>query len=168
MTTLTHDTGAMWLNKNFSWAYDRWLLPRNWLETVSMPTNPCKLLICQCSSTPSFAKFSLISRYFSKFLGTTHVPVQEFALQVFCRHLYQYICYCQYFSLVPLDPRELCERGCTSMKGLLIISTSIYELYRHLSGLYETTRLRPLSPPSRYRIPYHYSGDGLQRVECGA
>jgi len=60
----------------------------------------------------SFAKFSLIGRYLSKSVGTTHVPVQEFALQLFCRHLYQYICYCQYFSLVPLDPRELCERGC--------------------------------------------------------
>jgi len=63
--------------------------------------------------TASFAKFSLIGRYLSKSLGTTHVSIQEFALQVFCRHLYQYICYCQYFSLVPLDPRELCERGCT-------------------------------------------------------
>ena len=61
----------------------------------------------------SFAKFSLIGRYLSKSVGTTHVPAQEFALQLFCRHLYQYICYCQYFSLVPLDPRELCERGCT-------------------------------------------------------
>ena len=66
-------------------------------------------------STPPFAKFSLIGRYLSKSLGTTRVPVQGFALQVFCRHLYQYICYCQYFSLVPLDPRELCERGCTWM-----------------------------------------------------
>jgi len=67
--------------------------------------------------TASFAKFSLIGRYLSKSLGTTHVPVQKFALQIFCRHLYQYICYCQYFSLVPLDPRELCERGCTSVEG---------------------------------------------------
>jgi len=34
------------------------------------------------TSTASFAKFSLIGRYLSKGLGTTHVPVQEFALQV--------------------------------------------------------------------------------------
>jgi len=69
-------------------------------------------------SAASFAKFSLIGRYLSKSLGTTHVPVQEFALQVVCRHLYQYICYCQYLSLVPLDPRELCERGCTGGSDL--------------------------------------------------
>jgi len=71
----------------------------------------CGFSITTC--TASFAKFSLIGRYLSKSLGTTHVPVQEFALQVFCRHLYQYVCCCQYFSLVPLDSRELCKRGCT-------------------------------------------------------
>jgi len=68
----------------------------------------------------SFAKFSLIGRYLSKSVGTTHVPVQEFALQLFCRHLYQYICYCQYFSLVPLDPRELCERGCSLLTHMFV------------------------------------------------
>ena len=72
--------------------------------------------------TASFAKFSLIGKYLSKSLGTTHVPVQEFVLQVFCRHLYQYICYCQYFSLVPLDPRELCERGCTVHGSLILVN----------------------------------------------
>ena len=80
--------------------------------------HPHSQSLCGETSTASFAKFSLIGRYLSKSLGTAHVPVQEFSLQVFCRHLYQYICYCQYFSLVPLDPRELCERGCTVAKVL--------------------------------------------------
>ena len=99
---------------------------------VLVPLLPLRILIPPCiipvavlwlvkitsKFTAPFATFSLISRYLSKSLGTTHVLVQEFALQVFCRHLYQYICFCQYFSLVPLDLQELCERGCTVPSNL--------------------------------------------------
>ncbi|KAG0131910.1 hypothetical protein HOY82DRAFT_607065 [Tuber indicum] len=40
MPSLIHDSGAMWLYKNFSQAQERWFLPPHWLQTISMLTYP--------------------------------------------------------------------------------------------------------------------------------